>query len=751
MGGLLQLLYSGMIFFSAALLFWVEPLLGKMVLPLLGGSPAVWNTCLVFFQAALLLGYLYAHLQSTVLDVRVQIIIHLALLGCAFFFLPIKIPPGWTPPDSANPVPWLMLLLVMTLGLPFVLLSATSPLMQSWFSKTGKPRAADPYFLFSASNAGSLVGLLAYPAVIEPYFTLKQQSWAWTAGYAILFVAILAGAVLLWDRRSARESRPTASSLTPIPSPGLRLLLLAAVPSSLLQSVTSYLTLNLAAVPLLWVIPLSIYLVSFILVFSRRQMISHRFMVSLQPVFLVCTIVAVWWWNQVSWWLLPLNLLVLFVASMVCHGELARLRPPPESLTRFYLWIATGGVVGGVFNAIVAPMIFNSLLEYPIALILAGFLLPHRDSNDRGYRSVLRGLVLTIMFGILFGAALWGLRTWLTIPSNPSQSLAIGVAAGLIIYGFKHRPVQFGLGLCMLFLVALFLQANLNLSQVKTLYAERNFFGMVRVEVNRSNDTIRLVHGTIIHGTQFLDPERRREPTGYYWQGGPLGDFFKCLPPVAGGRKIAVAGSGIGGMTAYAAPTDRWVFYEIDPAVERLARDTEYFTYLHDCPAKIEVVVGDARLSLAGAPDQFFDLIVLDAFSSDSIPVHLLTREALALYRAKLAPGGLILFNITNVYLDMGKVLHNLALDAGMPGLRRFVSSSSLTPEEWKMGALASDWVVLARNFEDLAPLTNYQWRPIVSQTPAGRPWTDDYSNLFACMKIGISVNYVPRVQLEPK
>jgi len=289
--------------------------------------------------------------------------------------------------------------------------------------------------------------------------------------------------------------------------------------------------------------------------------------------------------------------------------------------------------------------------------------------------------------------------------------------------------------------VAQFLQANLNLSQVKTLYTERNFFGIVRVEVNRINDTIRLVHGTIIHGTQFLDPGRRREPTGYYWKGGPLGDFFKCLPPVAEGRKIAVAGLGIGGMTAHAAPTDHWFFYEIDPAVERLARDTEYFTYLHDCPAKIEVVVGDARLSLAGAPDRFFNLIVLDAFSSDSIPVHLLTREALALYRAKLAPGGLILFNISNVYLDMGKVLHNLASDAGMPGLRRLVSSSSLTPKEWKIGALPSDWVVLARNSRDLAPLTNYQWHPIVSQTRAGRPWTDDYSNLFACIKTGVPRN----------
>ncbi|MGO9121986.1 MAG: fused MFS/spermidine synthase [Desulfomonilaceae bacterium] len=737
----MQLLYSGVIFLSAALLFWVEPFFGKMVLPLLGGSPAVWNTCLVFFQTALLLGYLYAHLQTTVFGLRAQTAIHQALLGCAFFFLPIMIPPGWTPPSSANPVPWLMLVLVMALGLPFALLSATSPLLQSWFSKTGKTRATDPYFLYSASNAGSLVGLLAYPVVIEPYFTLEQQSWAWSAGYAMIFIAILAGAVLLWGRNPAKESRPIASSLSSVPASGLRLLLLAAVPSSLLQSVTSYLTLNLAAVPLLWVIPLSIYLISFILVFSRRQMISHRFMVLLQPVLLVCTIVAVWWWNQVSWWLFPLNLLILFVTSMVCHGELARLRPSPESLTRFYLWLATGGVVGGVFNAIVAPMIFNSLLEYPIALILAGFLLPHGDSNDRGYRSILRGLVLWIMFGIVLGAALWGSRTWLTIPSNSPQCLAIGVVAGLIIYGFKRRPVQFGLGLCMLFLVAQFLQANLNLSQVKTLYTERNFFGIVRVEVNRINDTIRLVHGTIIHGTQFPDPGRRREPTGYYWQGGPLGDFFKCLPPVAEGRKIAVAGLGIGGMTAYAASTDRWFFYEIDPAVDHLARDTEYFTYLHDCPAKIEVVVGDARLSLARAPDQFFNLIVLDAFSSDSIPVHLLTREALALYRAKLAPGGLILFNITNVYLDMGKVLHNLALDAGMPGLRRFVSSSSLTHREWAIGALPSDWVVLARNSQDLALLTNYQWHSIILQTPAGRPWTDDYSNLFACIKTGVPQN----------
>jgi hypothetical protein len=732
----LEFLYSCAIFLSAALLFLIEPLLGKMILPLLGGSPAVWNTCLLFFQTALLLGYLYAHLQSTVVDVRVQTIIHLVLLGCAFFLLPVKIPLGWTPPSSANPVPWLLLLLVMAIGLPFVLLSATAPLLQSWFSKTGKPQSTDPYYLYAASNTGSLVGLLAYPVAIEPYFTLEQQSWAWSAGYAILFVAILAGAVLLWGRSNAKESRPAPSSLTPVASSGFRLFLLAAVPSSLLQSVTSYLTLNLAAVPLLWVVPLSIYLISFVLVFNRRQMISHNLMVRLQPILLVCVIVAVWWWNQPSWWLFPLNLLVLFVTSMVCHGELAKLRPPPQHLTKFYLWIATGGVVGGVFNAIVAPMIFNSLLEYPIALILAGFLQPHRNSNDRDYRNISQGLVLSTVFGIVLGAALWGSLTRLAIPSNPSQCLVIGAAAGLIIYLFQRHSVQFGLGLCMLFLVAQFLQANLNRSQAKTLYAERSFFGIVRVDVNRNYNAIRLVHGTIIHGTQFLDPERRREPTGYYWQGGPLGDFFRCLPPVADGRKIAVAGLGIGGMTAYATSTDHWFFYEIDPAVERLARDTEYFTYLSACPAKIDIVLGDARLSLTRAPDQFFDLIVLDAFSSDSIPVHLLTREALALYRAKLAPGGLILFNISNVYLDMGRVLHNLASDTGMAGLRRFVSSASLTPEAREVGALPSDWVVLARNSQDLAPLINCQWRAAISQAPAGRPWTDDYSDLLACMKM---------------
>ncbi len=747
--GVLQFLYSGVIFLSAALLFWVEPLLGKMVLPLLGGSPAVWNTCLVFFQAALLLGYLYAHLQSTLFNVRTQTVIHLALLACASLFLPIRIPPEWTPPGSANPTPWLILVLVTAVGLPFALLSATSPLLHSWFSKTGKPQATDPYFLYSASNAGSLVGLLAYPVLIEPYFTLGQQSWAWSAGYSILFVAILAGAILLWGGNSAKESIPIHPSLTPVPSSGLRLLLLAAVPSSLLQGVTSYLTLNLAAVPLLWVIPLSLYLVSFILVFSRRQIIPHRLMLILQPVLLVGLIAAVWWWNQVSWWLFPLNLLVLFVTSMVCHGELARLRPPPERLTRFYLWIVTGGVVGGVFNAIVAPMVFNSLLEYPIALMLAGFLLPRRTPKDRDYRSLLRGLFLWILLGIVLTAALWGSRTWLTMPANASRLLVIGVVAGLIIYGFKRHPYQFGLGLCALFLVAQFIQANLSRSQVKTLHTERNFFGITRVDVNRNYNTIRLIHGTIIHGTQFLDPERRREPTGYYWQGGPLGDFFKRLPSVADGRKIAVAGLGIGGLTGYATPTDHWFFYEIDPAVERLAKDTKYFTYLADCPAKIEVVLGDARLSMAGAPDRFFNLIVLDAFSSDSIPVHMLTREALALYRAKLAPGGLILFNITNVYLDMGKVLYNLAADARMPGVRRFVFSSSLRPEDWEHGALPSDWVVLARNSQELASLTKGQWHSIF-EGPAGTPWTDDYSNLFACLKTRLRPNYPP-VKLEPK
>jgi hypothetical protein len=732
----LQFIFSCAIFMSAALLFWVEPLLGKMVLPLLGGSPSVWNTCLVFFQGALLLGYLYANLQNTIFDVRVQIITHLALLGCAFLFLPIKIPLGWAPPTSANPIPWLMLVLAMVLGLPFVLLSATSPLLQSWFAKSGKPNSGDPYFLYAASNAGSLVGLLAYPVVIEPHLTLEQQSWVWSASYTILFMSIVAGTAFLWSRTPAKESKLTGPSPTPVAMSRVRWLLLAAIPSSLLQSVTSYITLNLAAAPLLWVVPLSIYLASFIIVFSRREIIPHKLMVTVQPVFLIGVVIVAWWWDQASWWLFPLNLLLLFVVSMVCHGELVRLRPPTEHLTRFYLWIAAGGAVGGVFNAIVAPMIFNSLLEYPIVLTLAGFLQPYRSSDDQDYRRIARDLALTIMFGIVLGAALWCSRTWLAIPSNPLQQLVIGVVVGVIIYGFRRHPIRFGCGLCMLIVVAYCLPADLKQSQWETLYSERSFFGITRVQVNPNYNGMRLLHGTIIHGTQFLDPGRMREPTGYYWQGGPLGDFFKGLPTVSEGRKIAIAGLGIGGMTAYAAPNDHWFFYEIDPVMERLARNSEYFTYLANCPAEVSIILGDARLSLARSPDRFFNVIVLDAFSSDSIPVHLLTREALALYSAKLAPGGLILFNISNRYLDMDKVLRNLAADAGMPGLLGRFSVSSITPEELEAGALPSDWVVLARDSQLLDSLTKSQWYSPLLRAPAGRPWTDNYSNLLAFLKI---------------
>lgn len=735
----MHLLVSIILFVSATLLFWVQPLFGKMSLPLLGGTPAVWNTCLVFFQAVLLLGYMYAHLTGVLLKLRQQIVLHLALLTVFFVFLPVKIPEGWTPPALGNPVPWLLLLLTVSLGYPFLLLSATAPLLQKWFSLSDDSRAKDPYFLYAASNAGSILGLLGYPLLVEPRLTLSQQSWVWSAVYGAFFLCTAAFAALLWRRGSDEGGAGEESPTDERPLPRLRWIVLAFVPSSLLQSVTTSITTDLAAVPLLWVLPLVLYMGSFIFVFSRRQVIPPNLMIKALPLVLTALVVLHFWCPGKAFFaVLFLNGAVLFVTAMVCHGELVRLRPATRYLTEFYMLMSLGGVLGGVFNAILAPMIFNAVYEYPISLVLAALMLPQMSDPANEQAAKRFDILLPVAMGAVLGLLLW------IASSVGSEALSlpvlatVGGLAGLVTYFFRKRPLRYGLGTAVLIVAGIAITLIGSHSYRVAEYQHRNFFGVVKVYRYRSVNATVLYHNTTIHGLQFHDDKYRRIPSSYFSTKGPIGDLFTCLAPTPKGRNVAVVGLGAGVLAAYGAPGEHWTFYEINEDIARVASSTGHFSYLSDSPARVDVILGDARLSLADAPKGSFDLMLLDAFSSDSLPVHLVTREALKLYLSKLAPQGLLVFNITNRHLDLVPLFHSLAKELHLVGVQRLHIVKKLS--EGMSPFLTSHWVVLARSKDDLRCLTEKPgWRSLTDSTsPATsrRPWTDDFSNLLEYLRI---------------
>jgi hypothetical protein len=721
------ILYATTIFLGASLLFLVQPMFARMVLPLLGGSPSVWNTALVFYQTALLAGYVYAHVATAALGIRRQAALHLAVVALPLLVLPLGIPAGWTPPRSENPIPWLLALLVVSVGLPFFVVSSSSPLLQKWLTGTTHGAAADPYFLYAASNLGSLLALLAYPLVVEPYLRLPDQSRLWTLGYALLALLALGCALAVWrEPASARlpEARPPGST---DPPPGiaqrLRWVLLAFVPSSLMLSVTTHLSADIAAIPLLWVIPLVVYLLTFILVFARKPPISHRLMVEALPItMLPLVMVLVSRATGPLALVIPPHLLTLFVAGMVCHGRLAADRPPPRHLTEFYLWISVGGALGGVATALIAPVLFTSVAEYPLMLVLACLLAARPHPAPESRRARILDVALPAALGLLALASIRAVQAG----DSPATRAHIGLVFGglvLLCFTFSRRPLRFGLGIGAILLAATTYQGE----EGRLLYAERTFFGVHRVTLDPAGRYRLLLHGTTLHGMQSLDPARRQEPLAYYSADGPVAQVFAAFRAGDAPRSVAVVGLGTGSIACHGARDQRWRFYEIDPAVERIARDPRHFTFLHDCPPRVEVVLGDARLALETARERY-GLIVLDAYSSDAPPVHLLTREALRLYLERLAPHGILAFNISNRHLDLEPVLGALARDAGLLCL---VQDDAVDTEaERARGKLPSKWGAMAREAGDLGSLaTDPGWQPPRLEPPAG-VWTDDYSSI---------------------
>src|SRR5579862_4742616 len=729
------ILYGVTVFVGAALLFIVQPMVARMVLLLLGGSPSVWNTAMVFYQTMLLAGYAYAHFSTRWLGVRRQATLHAVLLLLPIVTLPIAIPHGWTPPTTHTPIPWLLAMLTITIGLPFFVVSATSPLLQRWFSAGAHSDASDPYFLYAASNCGSLLALVSYPVLIEPHWRLSEQSRCWTIGYVALAVLTAVCGLSAW--RSVRIPKAAESPVAETPPAASveqltrcrrwRWVLLAFVPCSLMLSVTTYITSEVAPIPLLWVIPLGIYLLAFTLVFARRRLVSHWWMVRAMPVAVAAVVITL-----VARILHPialplaLHLVCLFIVSMVCLGELANDRPSAHHLTEFYLWLSIGGVLGGIFNAIVAPLIFSTVVEYPLTLVLACLLIPGEGTTARRQQQVL-DLALPVVIGLVTANLLRLFRDATPWSASFNVALMYGLPT-ILCLAFMRRPLRFALSVAAV-LVACSTVPGYQADP--TLHVERNFFGIHRVSLDPTGEYHWLSHGNTLHGIQHVDPQLRDEPLAYFTKSGPFGQAFATLDESLK-QRVGVIGLGAGSLSSYGARGQRWTFFEIDPAVEQIARDRRYFTFLKDSRADVQVVLGDARLSLQRESDGKFGVLILDAYTSDTIPLHLITREAVALYLHKLAPDGALIFHISNRHLRLERVLGALAQDAGLVCMAQSDSVTDTTSELLATGKIASKWMVMARQPATLARLRS---DPRWEQPPPGyqaRLWTDDYASVFS-------------------
>ena len=732
------LLTAATTFLSAFLLFWIQLVMAKMLLPRLGGTPAVWNTCMLFFQVLLLAGYSYVVFTTAWIGVRMQAILHSALLLLSSFYLPFAFVGNLGPvPESTNPAPWLFGYLLTTIGLPVFLISTTSPLLQKWFVRSGDRSASDPYFLYAVGNAGSLLALLSYPVVLEPNLRLTRQNHLWVVAYVVFLVLSLGCVLVLWRSSSSRnvetKTLNARDALTPPKQkPRITLkkylywILLAFIPSSLLFGATTYITTEIAPTPLLWTIPLGLYLLTFVLAFAGKTLLPEPHgSTTLGGLAVLLTLVIAAGATEPTAAIVLLHLCFLFVAALVCHNRLAGDRPDATRLAQFYLCVAVGGMLGGLFNTLIAPTVFNTIVEYPLVIVLACLM----RQSDESYEGSVSDRVLDFVLPVCAGLVTVGLGLVvhrLEISTTAAVAFVFGIPLVIINHHFRNRPIRFALAIGAVLLASVVYSEIQN----RTWHVERNFFGTLSVKYDPETNTRVFYHGNTIHGRQFIDPNLQCEPLSYFHRDGPLGQIFQAFNANAFSPNVAIVGLGTGSMASHALPNQYWTFYEINPAVIRIAQTPEHFTYVQTCAeAPTKIVLGDARLQLQNAPDGHYGLIVLDAFNSDAVPVHLMTQEAIELYMSKLATGGMLAFNVSNRSLKLDAVLANLGRHAGAMTLGfADAESDRLRAKD------PSEWVVMARlspAFDSLA--ANPNWR-VVKPTDA-EPWTDDFSNIIRAFR----------------
>jgi SAM-dependent methyltransferase len=720
--------YGATLFLSAFLLFCFEPMVGKMMLPLLGGAAAVWITCLLFFQLMLLAGYGYAHVLERLAGPRAQIVTHSVMMVAVLVFLPLQFAARPDETASFHPSAWLLWHLIKSAGIPFCVVSATAPLLQNWISKTPGASGRDPYFLYAISNAGSLIALLAYPLLIEPRIGVRNQSLWWLAGYVALAVMVGVAAGIVWKRVSS-DSPTEISDRSEPPSWRLRIFWLAAafVPSGLMLAVTNHILLNLASVPFLWIVPLAAYLATFMLAFGHRIYISHRTVSRIVPVTLLLLFPFAATSRAVDTKYMPFivaaHILILISGALLCHTALATRRPAPRFLTEFYFWIALGGVLGGAFTAVLAPSIFTNVIEYPLLVAVIAFF---RETGEPAEPIGGADLILPGALGFLaIGAS--KLMHWASVDITADVRTTIAVDLGIIAiaYTFRHRRVRFALAVAIL-VVSYYRLLPQFYGGTQFVYAARNFFGIKGVKYDFATNSRRLLHGDTLHGIESMDDDLIGHPVSYYHETGPVGDVMKMLNE-RGSQHIGVVGLGTGSMAGWTAPYRKITFFEIDPQVFDIA--SSLFTFLPRCGKNCEVVMGDGRLSIAKMNSGELDLLMLDAFNSDSIPAHLVSREAIAMYLTKLKPRGLLLFHVSNRYMDVEGLISAVVTDAALEALARH------DDEQQTELKARSHFIIAGKNPEALGSLEqDANWFK-VKKPQSIAPWTDDYSNMLAILR----------------
>jgi SAM-dependent methyltransferase len=721
------------------LLFLTQPMVARMALPRLGGAPAVWNSAMLVYQALLLGGYAYAHFLSR-LRPRRQAGLHLATFALAALWLPIGLSSAILPQDVA-PALWAPWFLLSSIGPLFFIVSAQAPLMQRWYAL--ESARGDPYPLYAASNLGSFAGLLSYPLLVEPLLTLEQQSLLWSAGYALLVLLVAACALTIPPE--AVEEAPAETEPAPSLRQRLHWIALAAIPSGLMLSTTTHLTTDIVAMPLLWVLPLGLYLLSFVVAFAARRRPAD-FITGIAPlILLIAGGLAFSDGSRQPIFTATLGLVLLFATAVALHTAMYRLRPAPGHLTSFYLAMALGGVIGGLFCALLAPTLFDWAYEHPLLLLAAALLIPQTPLApwaERLPRWARYGLVL-IAFAISY---VTDVQPWLWV--DKMVALGGSVAISLIALLFVGQRWLFAPCLAALMLSY---GGWTTLEESAADYRTRSYFGIYTVSERLDPPSRILTHGTTLHGVQNLTPGQENEPTSYYARRSGVGHALASAEVFHGpNATIGVVGLGTGTLSCYALPGQDWRIFEIDPAMVRIARDPSRFTFLSRCAPQARIILGDARLSLARQPPGEIDILAVDAFSSDAVPMHLLTREALEVYRRALTPDGLLLIHISNRYLDLRPVL---AAAARKGGWHAAIYDYVPTAAEQAKNMTISVWVALARDPDTLLALRissagdAHLWRPL-EERPGFAGWSDDYASILPLLEDWS--NWVPDI-LEGK
>src|SRR4051812_18525145 len=726
--------YTAAIFTSALLLFSVQPLFTKMVLPRLGGSPAVWSVAMVFFQSLLLAGYAYAHVLMRLRNRIVPVVVHLALLVIALLTLPLGIANGWGEPPTSGYAFWLLGLFAASIGLPFFALAANNPLLQAWFVRTGHPNGPDPYFLYASSNIGSFLALLSYPVLLEPMFTLRTQNFIWSGLYGVLILLIAACGVLLLRSPANVVVEQGDDTGAPAPPWALRArwIFLAAVPSGLLIAVTAHISTDVAAAPLLWVLPLSLYLLTWVLVFQSRPLLPHKWVLMLQPLAISGVIVLLAVGGEQNLLLtLGGHQLCFFVIAMACHGELARTRPAAKYLTGFYVALSFGGMIGGLFAGLIAPYIFSWIAEYPILLALAALCRPPATERLPRWSGWLWPL-LAVLAAALIGPSYSTGKTFAWLDDHRVWMIgAVGVLSALLTLGLNaNRWKAFATVVIALVLIRAYPADD---GRVETV---RSFFGVHKIVVTPNGRYHVLMHGTTIHGAEkFRNADGtpvtgRPEAITYYHKDGGIGQAISAIRERKGQPlRVAVIGLGAGTLACASEPAEDWKFFEIDQTMVDTARDPKYFTYIRDCEPDLKPVIGDARLTFAKEPDGVYDLIIVDAYSSDAIPIHLATEEAMEIYKQKLAPQGAVVMHVSNRHLELSSVVVGIA-DAN--DLKSWVySEDSGRDNEY---IFSTSVVVSAREEADVGALATSDKWTLTEADENQRVWTDDYSNVLGAV-----------------